>query len=142
MAGALRARPLGDFLAFAAGAADFCGWAFFVRILLLRGLFGRSRFWRLRRFAGLLRVRRMLGGGLLLRRFFLRLAGFLSGGFSLARADEALRTKTDQILSVRKLQRFMHEFVVLRVLVLHERALHRLFMRDLGDIDRLHRPGI
>lgn len=30
LTGALRARPLGDFLAFAAGAADFCGWAFFM----------------------------------------------------------------------------------------------------------------
>ena len=53
----------------------------------------------------------LLGGGLLLRRFFLRLAGFLSGGFSLARADEALGTETNQVFSVRKLQRFMHKLV-------------------------------
>ena len=86
-------------------------------------------------------------------RFLAGFAGvdFRSGGWSGAPAffllrrvgtDKAFWRKADQICPACLLQRLAHEKIILRSSVLHQRALHRLFVRIFGHIDRLHRPGV
>ena len=53
-----------------------------------------------------------------------------------------MRTKADQILPAAQAQRLAHQIVIGRVAILQEGALHGLFVRIFGDIDRLHRPRV
>ena len=60
----------------------------------------------------------------------------------LPRLDQAFLVESDQILSSGLDQRLFHKIVVVRIPVLDQGALHRLFMRVRRHIDRLHRPRI
>ena len=54
----------------------------------------------------------------------------------LPRLDQAFLVESDQILSSGLDQRLFHKIVVVRIPVLDQGALHRLFMRVRRHIDR------
>ena len=73
--------------------------------------------------------------------------GGLPGGLWLLapvvhRAHEAILAEADQILAPGLVQRLNDEPALVRPAPLQQRALHVLFMRRLGDVDRLHRARI
>ena len=66
------------------------------------------------------------------------------GGFAPVghRADETVFAEADQILAPGLVQRLNDEAALIRAAPLQQRALHILFVRRLGDVDRLHRAWV
>ena len=90
LAGALRARPFGDFLAFAAGAADFCGWAFFVGADILDAFCCFAGFLGAADFGGCAGLPVCFAFGACLEEAFF-CGGFFSGWLDFCPADSPLR---------------------------------------------------
>lgn len=62
------------------------------------------------------------------------------------RRHKTLLAVANQVFAPRKPKRLAHQRLILRILVLHQRALHRLFLRRPRDENGLHgarvKPGI